>query len=94
LEKESYKDYEIEKAAYDPSQVHAKDIPLFPYNDRWFNQEMLYELAYILKSITSRGANQDIKDFFRICFSSIIRYFIKVPFNERINTDWIVGLKK
>lgn len=60
-------------AAFNPGDIHAKDIPLFPYRDKWFNQEILFELAYIRKSITNLDVNEDIKDFFRICFSSIIR---------------------
>lgn len=58
---------------YKPSKVSQKDIPIFPYRDNWFNKEIILELAYLNKIIESLDAAEDIKDFFRVCFSSIIR---------------------
>lgn len=58
---------------YKPSKVAEKDIPVFPYRDNWFNKEIILELAYLKKIIEALGTSEDIKDFFRICFSSIIR---------------------
>lgn len=58
---------------YDPSKVKESDLPTFPYRDNWFNQEILFELAYIKKLITNTNYSNDIKDFQKICLSSIIR---------------------
>lgn len=59
---------------YKPSKVSEKDIPIFPYRDNWFNKEIILELAYLKKIIETLDASEDIKDFFKICFSSIIRF--------------------
>ena len=53
--------------------VHEKDIPSFPYRDNWFNREIIIELAFIKKIIENLAGDNDIRDFFKICFSSIIR---------------------
>lgn len=58
---------------YQPSKVRESDIPSFPYRDNWFNREIILELAYLKKSIESLDADNKTKDFFKICFSSIIR---------------------
>ena len=58
---------------YNPGKVSALDIPSFPYRDNWFNKEIVFELAYIKKCIENLDTNEDIKDFFRVCYSSIIR---------------------
>ena len=58
---------------YKPSKVSEKDIPIFPYRDNWFNKEIIFELAYLKQIINSLDTSEDIKDFFKICFSSIIR---------------------
>jgi DNA modification methylase len=58
---------------FDPSYVDEKDIPEFPYRDKWFNREILVELAYIKKCIEELDVCIHVKDFYRICFSSIIR---------------------
>ncbi|MBI4707576.1 MAG: site-specific DNA-methyltransferase [Candidatus Omnitrophica bacterium] len=58
---------------YKPSRVSEKDIPVFPYRDNWFNKEIILELAYLKKNIEALDTTEDIKDFYRICFSSIIR---------------------
>ncbi len=58
---------------YKPSKVSEKNIPIFPYRDNWFNKEIILELAYLKKIIEALDTSEDIKDFFRICFSSIIR---------------------
>jgi DNA modification methylase len=56
-----------------PSLVHEDDIPEFPYRDNWFTEEITQELAYIRKKIEELDTDKNIKDFFRICFSSVIR---------------------
>ncbi len=58
---------------YDPSQVTESDLPNFPYRDNWFNKEILFELTYLRKHIQQLDANDGIKDFFKVCLSSIIR---------------------
>lgn len=58
---------------FKPSFVDGEDIPNFPYRDNWFNKEITLELAYIRKMIEELDADDNIKDFFKICFSSIIR---------------------
>ncbi len=58
---------------YDSSQVIASDLPNFPYRDNWFNTEILYELTYLRKQIQQLDADDKIKDFFKVCLSSIIR---------------------
>ena len=58
---------------YQPSLVAESDIPDFPYRDNWFNREIILELAYLKKCIDSLDKSEDIKDFFKVCFSSIIR---------------------
>jgi DNA modification methylase len=58
---------------YQPYLVDKNDIPEFPYRDNWFNKEITFELAYIRTIINRLDTDNCIKDFFRICFSSIIR---------------------
>ena len=58
---------------YQDSKVLEKDIPQFPYRDNWFNRETILELAYLKKVISSLDASEKTKDFFRVCFSSIMR---------------------
>lgn len=58
---------------YKPSKVSEKDMPVFPYRDNWFNREIILELAYLKKIINALDTSENVKDFFRICFSSIIR---------------------
>jgi DNA modification methylase len=58
---------------FDLSKIKEKAIPDFPYRDNWFNQEIIYELAYIKKIILNLDAPDEYKNFFLICLSSIIR---------------------
>jgi len=58
---------------YKPSKVSVEDIPVFPYRDNWFNKEIILELAYLKKIIEALDTSENIKDYFRICLSSIIR---------------------
>ena len=48
-------------------------IPDFPYRDNWFNKEIIYELAYIKKSIAELNISTELNNFFLATFSSIIR---------------------
>lgn len=59
--------------AYQPTLVSESDIPSFPYRDNWFNKEIILELAYLKKAIESLDKSESVKDFFKVCFSSIIR---------------------
>jgi len=58
---------------YHKYNVLPQDIPSFPYRDNWFNNETILELTYLRKIISLLDASNMIKDFFRICFSSILR---------------------
>lgn len=58
---------------YKKSAVQEQDIPSFPYQDSWFTSDITLELAYIRKTIESLECSLDIKNFFKVCFSSIIR---------------------
>ncbi len=58
---------------YHPTKIKEADIPDFPYRDNWFNKEIIFELAYLKKIINFLDVNDDVKDFLKICFSSIIR---------------------
>ena len=59
--------------AYQPALVSESDIPSFPYRDNWFNREITLELAYLKKAIESLDKSESTKNFFKVCFSSIIR---------------------
>jgi len=58
---------------YNPSKVTDSDLPDFPYQDNWFNKEIILELAYLRKKINSLKASSEIKNFYTVCLSSIIR---------------------
>ncbi len=58
---------------YHPSKVKDKDIPKFPYMEQWFKGGITLELAYLIKSIEALDCNQEIRNFYKVCFSSIIR---------------------
>jgi len=58
---------------FKPSLVSNEDLPDFPYRDNWFKHDILLELAYIKKNIADLTASQPTKDFYSVCFSSIIR---------------------
>ena len=58
---------------YRPSLVAESDLPNFPYRDNWFNKEILLELTYLKKQIAVLDTNDGVKDFFKVCLSSIIR---------------------
>jgi DNA modification methylase len=47
-------------------------IPEIPNREHWFKQAVLFELATIKKDVWALRKS-DYKDFFKICFSSIIR---------------------
>lgn len=59
--------------AYKHTKALEKHIPDFPYRDNWFEQEILFELAYIKKSIIALTISLPLKNFFLATFSSIIR---------------------
>ena len=58
---------------YHPKKVSQNDIPDFPYRDNWFNKEIVYELAYLKKIINNLNSDENVRSFFNICFSSILR---------------------
>ena len=58
---------------YNPNLVNKYTLPQFPYRDNWFEEFILYELAYIKSSIELLEVDGHLKDFYLVCFSSIIR---------------------
>ena len=52
---------------------HINGVPDFPYRDQWFKGYILKELAYIKNSIEILRTSQEIKNFFLVCFSSVVR---------------------
>ena len=58
---------------YRPSLVAESDLPDLPYRDNWFNKEILLELTYLKQRIHALDTLDVIKDFFKVCLSSIIR---------------------
>lgn len=58
---------------YRPSLVTESDLPDFPYRDNWFNKEILLELTYLRKQIHSLDTSDEVKNFFKVCLSSIVR---------------------
>jgi DNA modification methylase len=58
---------------FQPILVKSEQIPVFPYRDNWFQFEILQELSYIKQIIDNLQISQNLKDFYKICFSSIIR---------------------
>jgi len=60
------------KAIREDGDENTEWVPQIPNRDHWFRPEVLSELATIKKHVWSLRKG-DQKDFFRICFSSIIR---------------------
>ena len=58
---------------YHSSLISESDLPDFPYRDNWFNKEILFELSYLRKQVQQLDTQDEIKDFYRVCLSSIIR---------------------
>ncbi len=58
---------------YHSSLISESDLPDFPYRDNWFNKEILFELSYLRKQVQQLDTQNEIKDFYRVCLSSIIR---------------------
>jgi DNA modification methylase len=59
--------------SFQPILIKDEQIPTFPYRDNWFQPEILKELTYIKQIIDNLKVSQDLKDFYKVCFSSIIR---------------------
>lgn len=58
---------------YNPILVDKASIPQFPYRDNWFEEFILFELAYIKSSIELLEVEAHVKDFYLVCLSSIVR---------------------
>jgi DNA modification methylase len=58
---------------FQPILIKEEQIPIFPYRDNWFQPEILKELTYIKQIIEKLQVNENLKDFYKVCFSSIIR---------------------
>ncbi len=59
--------------SYDPILISPNDIPEFNYRDKWFEDYILYELAFIKKTISQMSVTPQIRDFYTVCFSSVVR---------------------
>ena len=70
---ESYACLKDSLTQYRKGEKPINGIPSFPYRDNWFKFYVLEELAYLKSSIDNLDASSEIKDFFLVCFSSIIR---------------------
>lgn len=67
-------DFLLERIVYfQPSLIKEEQIPNFPYRDNWFQPEILKELTYIKQIIENLEVEQNVKDFYKICLSSIVR---------------------
>lgn len=58
---------------FNSSKVKFEDIVDFPYRDNWFKSDIVLEIAYIKKKILGVNCKQNIKNYFLVCLSSIIR---------------------
>jgi len=58
---------------YDKNLVNRNDIPDFPYIEHWFEPFILLELTYIKHIINTLDTTTSIRNFYLLCFSSIIR---------------------
>ncbi len=58
---------------FQPENIKPEYLLEFPYRDNWFKPFIINELAYIKQMIETLNSNSDYKDFYRVCFSSIIR---------------------
>ncbi|MFI5145456.1 MAG: hypothetical protein ACHQJ4_07650 [Ignavibacteria bacterium] len=58
---------------YIPALVATEDIPLFPFRDKWYDKEILHELAYIKNELERQWVSSAPVNFYKICFSSILR---------------------
>ena len=66
--------YEIKKKVISYIEPeHINNVPSFPYRDKWFKPYILKELIYLKTSIETLQTSVSIKNFFLVCFSSIIR---------------------
>lgn len=59
--------------SYSNIHIDEDDIPKFPYIEHWFKRHVILELAYIKKTILALNTTKNIKKFYLLCFSSIIR---------------------
>jgi DNA modification methylase len=58
---------------YDENLVNKSDIPDFPYIKHWFQPFILLELTYIKRIIDTLDTTKNIRNFYLLCFSSIVR---------------------
>lgn len=59
--------------SYNDKALNIENIPKFPYIEHWFNAYVVLELAYIKQIILDLKTTDNIKNFYLLCFSSIIR---------------------
>lgn len=68
---------------YIPALVALEDIPLFPFRDKWYNREILLELAYIKNEIEHQWVSSEPVNFYKMCFASILRAVSNYDVNQR-----------
>ena len=76
------------------SKIDGVQVPDFPNRDHWFNNEVSKSIATVKKSIDKASSDRDIRDFFYVCLSSIIRTVSLADLDQIFpeKTEW--GLKK
>ncbi len=76
------------------SEIDDIELPDFPNRDHWFDGEVAKSIATVKKHIEKISSDKDIRDFFYVCLSAIIRT-VSLADPDQIfpeKTDW--GLKK
>jgi len=76
------------------SEIDNIEVPDFPNRDHWFDGEVSTSIATVKTSIEKASSDKDIRDFFYVCLSAIIRT-VSLADPDQIfpeKTEW--GLKK
>ncbi len=76
------------------SEIDDIEVPDFPNRDHWFDGEISRSIAVVKKSIDKASSDKDIRDFFYVCLSAIIRTVSLADADQIFpeKTEW--GLKK
>ncbi|MGH9921503.1 MAG: DNA methyltransferase, partial [Nitrososphaerales archaeon] len=76
------------------SDIDHKEVPDFPNRDHWFDIQVSKSIAIVKKSIEKTTTDKDVREFFYVCLSAIIRT-VSLADPDQIfpeKTEW--GLKK
>ena len=76
------------------SETDNIQVPEFPNRDHWFDGEVSKSVVVVKKSIDNVSSDKDIRDFFYVCLSAIIRTVSLADADQIFpeKTEW--GLKK